>query len=62
MCPTAAGYATISSRGCAVPFERRAVIAYEVETDCVRTTNIFYGGRDREALYRRQSAEENEES
>ena len=46
----------------AVPFERRAVIAYKVETDCVRITNIFYGGRDYEALYRRQSAEENDES
>jgi toxin ParE1/3/4 len=46
----------------AVPFERRAVIAYKVETDCVRVTNIFYGGRDYEALYRRQSAEENDES
>jgi toxin ParE1/3/4 len=44
-----------------VPFERRAVIAYKVESDCVRITNIFYGGRDYEALYRRQSSEENDE-
>ena len=35
-----------------VPFERSAVIAYLVENDCVRITNIFYGGRDYEALYR----------
>ena len=34
------------------PFEKRAVIAYKVEKDCVRITNIFYGGRDYEALYR----------
>jgi toxin ParE1/3/4 len=46
----------------AVPFERRAVIAYKVESDCVRITNIFYGGRDYAALYRRQSAEEKDES
>lgn len=36
-----------------VPFERTAVIAYLVEESCVRVTNIFYGGRDYEALYRR---------
>jgi toxin ParE1/3/4 len=35
-----------------VPFEKRAVIAYKVERDCVRISNIFYGGRDYEALYR----------
>jgi toxin ParE1/3/4 len=34
-----------------VPFERSAVIAYLVEDDAVRVTNIFYGGRDYEALY-----------
>jgi toxin ParE1/3/4 len=34
-----------------VPFERSAVIAYLVEDDVVRVTNIFYGGRDYEALY-----------
>lgn len=33
------------------PFERTAVIAYEVEKDAVRIGNIFYGGRDFEALY-----------
>ncbi|KQO54292.1 MULTISPECIES: type II toxin-antitoxin system RelE/ParE family toxin [unclassified Methylobacterium] len=36
-----------------VPFERSAVIAYLVEDDRVRITNIFYGGKDYEALYRR---------
>ncbi len=33
-------------------FERRAVIAYLVDADTVRITNIFYGGRDIEAIYR----------
>ncbi len=33
-----------------VPFEACAVIAYRV-TDTVEITNIFYGGRDYEALY-----------
>lgn len=35
-----------------VPFERSAVIAYRVEVDRVRIVNVFYGGRDFEALYR----------
>ena len=35
-----------------VPFEHTAVIAYRVEPDRVRVTNVFYGGRDFEALYR----------
>jgi toxin ParE1/3/4 len=35
-----------------VPFEKSAVIAYKVENDRVRIINIFYGGRDFEALYR----------
>ncbi len=35
-----------------VPFERTAVIAYRVERDRVLVTNVFYGGRDVEALYR----------
>jgi toxin ParE1/3/4 len=34
-----------------VPFERSAVIAYLVDDEVVRVTNIFYGGRDYEALY-----------
>lgn len=34
-----------------VPFERTAVIAYKVEQEAVRIGNIFYGGRDFEALY-----------
>jgi toxin ParE1/3/4 len=34
-----------------VPFEYSAVIAYVVEDDQVCVTNIFYGGRDYEALY-----------
>ncbi len=33
-------------------FERRAVIAWKVEGDTVRITNIFYGGRDYEAVLR----------
>ncbi len=35
-----------------VPFEHTAVIAYVVEDDQVCITNVFYGGRDYEALYR----------
>jgi toxin ParE1/3/4 len=35
-----------------VPFEKSAVIAYKVESDLVRITNVFYGGRDYDALYR----------
>jgi toxin ParE1/3/4 len=35
-----------------VGFERRAVIAYLVEGDRVRILDIFYGGRDLEAIYR----------
>jgi toxin ParE1/3/4 len=34
-----------------VPFERTAVIAYRV-TGTVEVTNVFYGGRDYEALYK----------
>ena len=35
-----------------VPFERSAIIAYRIEADRVIITNVFYGGRDFEALYR----------
>ena len=35
-----------------IPFERSAVIAYKVEDDRVRIGNVFYGGRNFEALYR----------
>ncbi|WP_375273626.1 type II toxin-antitoxin system RelE/ParE family toxin [Methylorubrum thiocyanatum] len=38
-----------------VPFEHSAVIAYQVEADRVRIVNVFYGGRDFEALYRDHS-------
>jgi toxin ParE1/3/4 len=41
-----------------VPFEHTAVIAYMVEDDCVRVTNIFYGGKDYEALYRKEPDKE----
>lgn len=41
------------------PFERSAVIAYQVEQDCVRITNVFFGGRDYQSLYR--GAEPDEE-
>ena len=34
-----------------MPFEKRAVIAYLVGDDVVDITNVFYGGRDYEALY-----------
>jgi toxin ParE1/3/4 len=36
-----------------IPFEHSAVIAYVVGDDQVSVTNVFYGGRDYEALYRR---------
>lgn len=35
-----------------IAFEKRAVIAYLVVADTVQITNVFYGGRDFEALYR----------
>lgn len=35
-----------------VPFEHSAVIAYIIDEDSVRITNVFYGGRDFEALFR----------
>lgn len=35
-----------------VPFERSAIIAYRVQAERVIITNVFYGGRDFEALYR----------
>jgi toxin ParE1/3/4 len=38
-----------------VPFERTAVITYIVTDTRVEITNIFYGGRDYEALYRRHA-------
>lgn len=41
-----------------VPFEHTAVIAYRVEADRVRVTNIFYGGRDFESLYRGHEPED----
>jgi toxin ParE1/3/4 len=34
-----------------VAFERRAVVTYKLESNCVRIVNVFYGGRDYEALY-----------
>jgi toxin ParE1/3/4 len=35
-----------------VPFERSVIIAYRIEAECVMITNVFYGGREFEALYR----------
>lgn len=35
-----------------VPFERSAVIIYRVAGEIVEITNVFYGGRDYEALMR----------
>lgn len=40
-----------------VPFERSAVIAYRVG-EAVEILNVFYGGRDYEALYRNYEQEE----
>ena len=34
-----------------VPFEHSAVIAYIIDNDVVKITNVFYGGQDFEALY-----------
>lgn len=42
------------------PFERRAVIAYLIVGDRVEITNVFYGGRDFETLYRGQPGEADE--
>jgi len=36
-----------------VAFERRAVILYRVMDQTVEITNVFHGGRDYAALYRR---------
>ena len=41
-----------------VAFEHSAVIAYLVEDGQVCITNVFYGGRDYEALYRGVEAAE----
>ncbi|WFP60458.1 MULTISPECIES: type II toxin-antitoxin system RelE/ParE family toxin [unclassified Mesorhizobium] len=35
-----------------VPFEHSAVITYVIESSIVRIVNVFYGGRDYEALMR----------
>lgn len=35
-----------------IPFEKSAVIAYRVHDDAVEIVNVFYGGRDYEALMR----------
>lgn len=40
-----------------VPFERTAVVAYLL-TDVVEITNVFYGGRDYEALYHQTQADD----
>jgi toxin ParE1/3/4 len=39
-----------------VPFEHSAVIAYVIEGDRVFIVNVFYGGRDFEALMRGDEA------
>jgi toxin ParE1/3/4 len=41
-----------------VPFERRAVIVYRVLGQTVEITNVFHGGRDYAALYRRGKPDE----
>ncbi|MDQ6432942.1 type II toxin-antitoxin system RelE/ParE family toxin [Mesorhizobium sp. LHD-90] len=40
-----------------VPFERSAVITYVIEGDRVQIVNVFYGGRDFEAILRGQHQE-----
>ena len=40
-----------------VPFERRAVIAYRLTAAGAEITNIFYGGRDFEAVYRNRDTQ-----
>lgn len=35
-----------------VPFEHSAIIAYVMDNDLVHIVNVFYGGRDYEALMR----------
>lgn len=35
-----------------VPFEKSAVLAYRLHDDAVEIVNVFYGGRDYEALMR----------
>jgi toxin ParE1/3/4 len=49
LCPTPRGDLSEGLR--TVPFEHSAIIAYKVETNCVRITNVFYGGRDYETFY-----------
>jgi toxin ParE1/3/4 len=39
------------------PFEKRTVIMYRVAGKTVEITNVFHGGRDYEALYRREDGE-----
>ncbi len=34
-----------------VPFEKRTIIAYIIVNEAVEITNVFYGGRDYEALF-----------
>ena len=41
-----------------VPFEHSAVIAYVIESDVIRIVNVFYGGRDYEALMRHGGSNE----
>lgn len=41
-----------------VPFERSAIIAYRVEAELVTITNVFYGGRNFEALFQAVRADD----
>ena len=41
-----------------LPFQRRAVVACRVMRDVVVVTNIFYGGRDYEAILKSQGEAE----
>lgn len=44
-----------------IPFERRVVIACVAAPDAVRIVDIFYGGRDFEALYRGIAPDDHED-
>jgi toxin ParE1/3/4 len=49
------GYPSRSDLGPGIriaPFEHSAVIAYRVDDEAVEIVNVFYGGRDYEALMR----------
>jgi plasmid stabilization system protein ParE len=54
----AVGVATTCFRVCARCHSRVAVIAYLAREHRVEITNIFYGGQDYEALFRKSPADD----